>query len=251
MALGLGLSESEIHSSEHTRRWSRRNPWCPAQWGHFIVDHGSLLLVLKGEEKHFDRPMKNLFEMSCGVEKICVLFKKLRGKTSEGTQIWVSSSLVRVLYQHLHQLVFEDDQSFIHKIFGYFFRMSELSVWFNTACLTVCPHSLSKPHRFHGISLCTAVCMETCNQEGERRWTWGSIRERDLGWQESSLLEFCGDRLWQCSGRKQQWRNLPCVFVQSRLVSKHELKGFCDTLKGRFTQIMKQKNIFLIVNKAH
>lgn len=93
MASGPGLSESEIHSSEHTRRWSRRDPWCPAQWGHFIVDHGRILLVLKGEEKHFDRPMKNLFEMSCGVEKICVLFKKLQGKPSEGAQIGVYTTV--------------------------------------------------------------------------------------------------------------------------------------------------------------
>ncbi len=103
---------------------------------------------------------------------------------------------------------------------GVFFCMSELSVWFDTSLLTVCPHSLSKPHRLHGVSLCTAVCMETCNQERERRWTWGSIRGSDLGWQQSSLLDFCGDRPWQClecTGRKQQWRYLLWVFAQSTL----------------------------------
>lgn len=78
-AHGLGPWAVWIWNSQlraHTRRWSRRNPWCPAQWGHFKTDHGSLSLVLNGGEKHFDRPMKNLFEVSFGVEKICVLFKK-------------------------------------------------------------------------------------------------------------------------------------------------------------------------------
>lgn len=153
MALGLGLSESEIHSWEHTRRWSQRNPWCPAQWGHFIVDHGSLLLVLKGEEKHFDRPMKNLSEMSCGVEKICVLFKKLQGKPLEGTQIRIHTIIPPAWFKcFINMVSTEDDQSFIYKILGYvFFSMSGLSVWVNSTILTGCPHSLSKPHRFCGI----------------------------------------------------------------------------------------------------
>lgn len=43
----------------------------------------------EGEEKHFDRPMKNLFEMSLGVEEICALFKKLQGRPWEGTGIGV------------------------------------------------------------------------------------------------------------------------------------------------------------------
>lgn len=156
MALGLGLSESEIHSWEHTRRWSQRNPWCPAQWGHFIVDHSSLLLVLKGEEKHFDRPMKNLFEMSCGVEKICVLFKKLQGKPLEGTQIQIHTIIPPAWFKcFINMFSTEDDQTFIYKILGYFFffffTMSDLSVWVNSTILTGCPRSLSKPHRFGGI----------------------------------------------------------------------------------------------------
>lgn len=149
MALGLGLSESEIHSWEHTRR----NPWCPAQWGHFIVDHGSLLLVLKGEEKHFDRPMKNLFEMSCGVEKICVLFKKLQGKPLEGTRIRIHATTLPARFEcFINMYSIEDDRPFIYKILGYFFHVWIVSlIQLNSTILTVCPHSLSKPHRFHGI----------------------------------------------------------------------------------------------------
>ena len=43
----------------------------------------------EGEQKHFDRPMKNLFEMSLGVGKICALFEKLEGKPGEGTGLGV------------------------------------------------------------------------------------------------------------------------------------------------------------------
>lgn len=43
----------------------------------------------EGMEKHFDRPMKNLFEMSLGVGKICALFKKLKGKPWKGPGIGV------------------------------------------------------------------------------------------------------------------------------------------------------------------
>lgn len=44
------------------------------------MDHESFLLVLMGVERHYDRPMKNLFEMSLGVEKIYELPEKRRGE---------------------------------------------------------------------------------------------------------------------------------------------------------------------------
>lgn len=215
MALGFGLSESEIHSWEHTRRWSRRNPWCPAQWGHFIVDHGSRMLVLKGEERHFDRPMKNLFEKSCGVEKICVLFNKLHGKPLEDTRIRVYTTIPPVWFECWPVLYLQNRGV----AFPCLSCQYDSTQWF-----WQCVHIPWANRTDSMVSSCAqqfvwkhATKTETLNMRGHQI--------NDFSWQDSSLLDFCGDRLWQCSGREQQWRNLFYVFVQSILVTKHNLKA--------------------------
>lgn len=80
MAPGLWLSEEGIHSSENS----------PGDGAGEILDapHNEAISEWitavsyrdMGEGRHYDRPMKNLFEMSLGVEKIYELPEKRRGE---------------------------------------------------------------------------------------------------------------------------------------------------------------------------
>lgn len=63
-------------------------------------------------------------------------------------------------------------------------------------------------------------------QPRQRYRTWGSIRESDLAWQECSLLDFCGDRLWQCS--EYTGKNQLFAFYKANSLEKFKPKGLLN-----------------------
>lgn len=208
MALGLGLSESEIHSSEHTRRWGRGNPWCPAQWGHFIADNGSLSLVLKEGGGIWQATEEFIWN----VLWCCKGLRALQRRENIGGHTYVRGFLQpfpqpgwTALSTLTPTMIWRSSVIYPQNLEG-IFCMSDASLWFIAALLTVCPHTLN--HTDSKVFSCAQHFEKkhSTKRERERRWTWGSIRESDSGWQESSQLDVRVDSLWQCSGTTPQIR---------------------------------------------
>lgn len=210
MALGLGLSECEIHSSEHTRRWSRRILDAPTQWGHFGVDCGGLLLVLMGEEKHFWQLNEEFIwnVLRCGRRFACTS-KSYKWKHERE----YSYEFIQLLEQSGLEFSQNSTKPVVHKILRFFFFVC-VCIWrvcLSTSLLAESPQILRKLHIFHGISLCTAVCMETFFQERKTENMRKNQRKR-LGLTSEFCSWFYGGRLRQDSentgSKTQELRNV-------------------------------------------
>lgn len=160
----------------------------------------------EGEEKHFDRPMKNLFEMSLGVGKFVHSSKSYRGNDGRG-QGWGFTPFPRPGSNALSTSTRLKMTSWIP---GVFFT-SSVSVWFTHPFWQ--PVLVARANR-------TASTMSRCAQRFVQKRA--SKREKlnmrehqriDFSWQQSSQLDFYSDKLWQCTGSKQQPRTFSCFFL--------------------------------------